>query len=79
MAAGLILMNALLGAGDAKRVMMVSILSQWLVFLPLAYVAGPVLGWGLSGIWALQAFYRAVQAGIFTHMWRRGDWAHIKV
>lgn len=76
---GLILMNALLGAGAAKRVMMVSILSQWVVFLPLAYWIGPHMGFGLLGIWLCQGGYRLLQSVIFGFMWQYGDWANIKV
>ena len=44
---GMVLMQSLLGAGDTRRVMMVSICNQWLLFLPVAYLVGPVLGFGL--------------------------------
>jgi len=76
---GLVLLNALLGAGDAKRVMIVSILAQWLVFLPLAYLAGPILGYGLFAIWCLQAGYRILQSIIFAIIWRGRKWATIKI
>ncbi len=78
-AAGLVLMSALLGAGDARRVMLVSVTTQWLVFLPLAYLVGPLLGFGLLGIWALQSLYRVAQAFIYVGFWRGGRWARIKV
>ena len=78
-AVGLVLMNALLGAGDSKRVMLVSIGSQWGLFLPLAYLFGPVLGFGLLTIWILQSGYRAFQAVIFTVVWIRGKWVDIKL
>jgi multidrug resistance protein, MATE family len=76
---GMVMMHALLGAGDAKRVMKVAVLAQWAGFLPLAYLAGPVLGFGLAFIWCLQVGYRAAMAGVFTHFWIRRDWARIKV
>jgi len=76
---GLILMNALLGAGDAKRVMIVSITLQWGLFLPVAYVLGPVLGFGLLAIWIAQGSYRIAQAIIFFFIWRKGRWANIRV
>jgi MATE family multidrug resistance protein len=78
-ALGIILMHALLGAGDARRVMLVSVGVQWLLFLPLAYVVGPVLGFGLTALWVLQGGYRGVQAGIFFSFWRRRGWARIQV
>ena len=78
-AIGMVLMHALLGAGDSKRVMMVSITTQWILFLPVAYLAGPILGYGLLVLWVLQGMYRAVQAGIFAQFWRRREWASIRV
>jgi len=78
-AIGMVLMNALLGAGDSRRVMMVSIVMQWLLFLPLAYVVGPVMGWGLLGIWVLQGCYRLCLGLVFAGMWRGRRWAGIQV
>jgi MATE family, multidrug efflux pump len=78
-AVGLVLMNALLGAGDTKRVMRVSIGLQWLLFLPLAYLVGPVLGFGLLGIWILQGGYRGLMAATFFLLWCRGHWTKIEV
>jgi putative MATE family efflux protein len=78
-AISLILMHGLLGAGDSRRVMAVSISSQWLIFLPLAYLAGPVMGLGLVGIWVLQGVYRSAQALVFLGFWRGGRWADIAV
>jgi Na+-driven multidrug efflux pump len=76
---GMVLMHSLLGAGDARRVMLVAVGVQWLVFLPLAYLIGPVIGLGLTAIWILQASYRLLQSGIFVLFWTRRRWAHIAV
>jgi len=76
-AVGLVLMNALLGAGDARRVMLVSVGCQWLIFLPLAYLTGPVLGFGLLGVWALNMLYRSLVSGVFVVLWRQRAWARI--
>ena len=76
---GMIMMHALLGAGDARRVMLITVGMQWIVFLPLAYVVGPVLGFGLLAIWVLQGTYRGIQAGILTRLWVKRGWATIEV
>lgn len=78
-AIGFAFMHGLLGAGDAKRVMLVSIGTQWLIFLPLAFIVGPVLGYGLLGVWLLQGGSRGIQAFLFTQMWRGRKWQHINV
>lgn len=76
---GMVLQNALLGAGAARQVAKVSIGLQWFLFLPAAYVVGPVLGFGLFEVWACQVAYRLLQAGVFATLWRRRGWATIEV
>jgi Na+-driven multidrug efflux pump len=78
-AVGIVLMHSLMGAGDVHRVMRLSISCQWLYFLPVAYVVGPVLGYGLMAVWLLNISYRALLASVFAVMWHRGKWASIKV
>lgn len=77
--AGMTLFNAHLGAGDSRPVMVISIVTQWLLYLPLAYWLGPVLGHGLLSIWLLQIAYRWLQAGLFALSWARGHWARVEV
>lgn len=76
---GLVLLHALLGAGDNRRAMLISVGLQWGLFLPVAYLVGPVLGFGLLGIWIAQISYRAIQAGVFAMIWRSGRWRDIRV
>lgn len=76
---GMVLMNALIGAGDTRRSMWISILAQWAFFLPLAYLVGPVWGFGLLGVWILNAIYRAGQALVCAHQWHRRKWAGIDI
>lgn len=77
--AGLILMNALLGAGDTRRVALTSIGLQWLLFLPGAWLLGPVFGFGLLAVWSAQLVYRAIQAVVFIRLWQGEAWARIEV
>lgn len=76
---GLVLLNSLLGAGAAGQVMRVSIITQWLIGLPLAWLVGPYLGWGLIWIWITNGLYRVIQAGLFAMIWQRRNWVHIKI
>lgn len=77
--AGPVLSMALIGAGASRVSMNVAVGTQWLLFLPAAFVAGPVLGCGLSGIWAAQTVYRLIQAGILAAIWKRARWFEISV
>ena len=78
-ALGFAFMHGLLGAGDAKGVLYISVGVQWLVFLPLAFLVGPVLGYGLLGIWLLQGATRAVQSASYLLKWQRREWQSIAV
>jgi putative MATE family efflux protein len=73
-ALGFSFMHGLLGAGDAKRVMVVSVGVQWLLFLPAAFLIGPVLGYGLLAIWVMQGIGRTLQSAIFVASWQGRSW-----
>ena len=78
-ALGMILLNALLGVGAAKSVMVVAVGLQWLLFLPAAYLVGPYWGLGLNAVWAAMIVYRGVQTGTFAWLWQKRGWVNIKV
>ncbi|MDR3419006.1 MAG: MATE family efflux transporter [Nevskia sp.] len=76
---GFILMQALLGVGASRPVMLVSVGLQWGLFLPLAYLLGVALSLGLTPIWGAMTTYRAAQTLILISLWRGRRWARIKV
>jgi Na+-driven multidrug efflux pump len=76
---GMVLMNGLMGAGDTRRSMWITVTAQWAFFLPLAYVVGPVLGFGLLGIWILNGIYRAGQALVCAQQWHSRKWTGIDI
>ena len=73
---GLILMHALFGVGAARLVMSVSVGLQWLLFLPLAWLLGPVWGLGLTAIWLAMTAYRGLQSLVLAAAWERRRWIH---
>ena len=76
---GMVLMNSLMGAGATKTAMLWSTSLQWLLFLPLAYLVGPVAGFGLVAVWAANVGYRQLQSLVFASLWARGSWQNLKV
>jgi len=76
---GSVLMNALLGAGASKMVMFVSVILQWGLFLPVAFLLGPVLGFGMSAVWIAQVAYRCLQGLVFASIWRSRKWINLEV
>ncbi len=75
----MIFMQSLLGAGDSKRVMYVTVPAHWLFFLPLVYIVGPTLGFGLLGIWIVQIVYRLLLGATLLILWSGKKWATIKI
>jgi len=78
-AAGIILSQALLGAGATSLVMKISISLQWGFFLPAAYLIGPMLGFGLTAIWVFQMLQRLLLALSLAYHWRQRRWATIRI
>ncbi len=77
-AIALVLMSALQGAGAAKQTMVVGIVLQWGVFLPIAYVLGPIYGMSLTAIWVAQMGYRLLQMIWFIIFWNQREWQSLK-
>jgi multidrug resistance protein, MATE family len=77
--AGMVLMNALIGAGDTRRSMWISLVWQWLFYLPLAWLTGPVLGFGLLAVWIVNSAYRVGQAINCGTTWAGREWATIRI
>lgn len=75
----IVLSSALLGAGAARTVLVVSLTTQWVFFLPAAYLIGPVLGWGLLAVWIGQWVQRLVTGVIFGIIWQRRQWVSIRI
>lgn len=71
--------NALLGVGDARRVAAISISTQWIFFLPTAYLGVTKMGWGLNFLWGLYVFQRVLQGLLFARLWHGGKWKQIKL
>jgi len=78
-AAGMILTQALFGAGNPRFVMFVEVLLHFFVLLPVAYGMGVVLDFGLIGVWSSAAVYVLLLTLIMALKFRQGDWKHIKL
>lgn len=76
---GTVLMNALVGAGATRRVMLIATGMQWLLFLPAVWLVGPTLGFGMLAIWIAQIVYRQLQTLAFVAEFRRGRWKRLEL
>jgi MATE family multidrug resistance protein len=78
-AAGMILTQALFGAGDTKFVMIAELLLHFLCLVPLAYVLGVTLGLGLLGLWIAAVVYVLGLTIAMVAKFRLGGWKSIQL
>jgi MATE family multidrug resistance protein len=78
-AVGMILTQALFGAGNTRFVMVVELILHFCVFVPLAWVFGITLKMGLIGIWWAGVVYAVLLAAVMTYKFRSGDWKKIRL
>lgn len=77
---GYMLAMLLNGAGDVKKVTWINLVTQWLILVPGVWLAGPVLGLGLLGMWLVhQLPFRFGHVFIFGWFWKRGGWAKVSI
>jgi len=76
---GVVLTNAMIGAGYVKAVMVVSLALQWGIFLPLCYVWGVHYEGGLLVLWIAMGIWRGLLAATMYLLFKRGGWSRVMV
>jgi putative MATE family efflux protein len=78
-ATGMILTQALFGAGETRYVMMVEMGLHFGCLVPLAWLFGMTLNLGLLGVWSATAVYGLLLAAFMTVKFARGGWKKTRV
>lgn len=78
-AVGMILTQALFGAGNSRFVMIVELILHFTCLVPLAWLLGITLDLGLVGIWSAAVVYVVALSSIMTWKFWRGDWKEIRL
>jgi putative MATE family efflux protein len=78
-ATGMILTQALFGAGNSRFVMIVELILHFGCLVPLAWLLGVELHLGLVGIWSAAFAYVILLTTVMVYKFRSGDWKSIKV
>jgi putative MATE family efflux protein len=78
-AVGMILTQALFGAGDTKYVMAVEVALHFGCLVPFAWIFGVILNGGLVGVWSSAGLYALLLATLMSIRFARGSWKHLKV
>jgi putative MATE family efflux protein len=76
-AVGMILTQALFGAGNSRFVMIVELILHFTCLVPLAYILGITLGGGLVGIWTAAVVYVVLLSSAMVWKFASGDWKTI--
>ena len=78
-AVGMILTQALFGAGNTRFVMIVELILHFCCLVPLAWLLGLTFGFGLVGIWSAALVYVVLLTAVMVWKFRSGDWKAIKL
>ena len=74
-----VLSGALQGAGDTKVTMWISIVSHWIIRLPLAWLLAVYMGMGANGAWIAMAASATISAIAVAVRFQSGGWVNRKV
>jgi putative MATE family efflux protein len=70
----IVIINALRATGDARFPIQIAACSQWLLSVPLCWLFGITLGWGLTGIWIAMMIEEWLRGLLMYRRWKRRDW-----
>ncbi|RAJ92193.1 putative MATE family efflux protein [Larkinella arboricola] len=76
---GMVISQALNGAGDTRTPTIINVVCFWIIEVPLAYVLANSLEWGPSGVFWSVAFSESLLAVIAVLVFRRGRWKLVQV
>jgi multidrug resistance protein, MATE family len=77
--AAIVWTQALFGAGNTKFVMFVEFGLHFFCLVPLAYLGGVVLGWGVFGVWTGAFVYILLLCAIMGWKFAEGRWKEIRI
>jgi putative MATE family efflux protein len=75
----LVLTQALFGAGNTRFVMFVEFGLHFFCLVPLAYVCGVTMGWGVLGVWTGAFVYILLLCSIMGWKFAEGGWKEIRI
>lgn len=78
-AVGMILTQALFGAGNTRFVMIVELILHFGCLVPLAWFLGITAGFGLVGIWSAALAYVVLLTAAMVVKFKSGDWKAIRL
>lgn len=78
-ATAMIINGALRGAGDTRTVMILSFVPLFLYRVPVVYLVGYVLEWGMVAVWTVLSIDLLIRGVIVFTRFMHGGWAKIRI
>lgn len=75
----LVFLGVLRGAGDTKWPFYLALIGNWLIRIPLFYLAIFHWGWGIREIWYITVLQWLIMASLAFWRFLQGDWQHKEV
>lgn len=79
MGAAIVSGASLRGAGDTMPALVYTLVSQWIIRLPAAYLLAFTLGYDILGIWAALVVFSALQGLLTVRKFATGEWKHREI
>ncbi|GAB2780185.1 MATE family efflux transporter [Rhabdobacter roseus] len=76
---GMVVVQAINGAGDTRTPIYLNLICFWLIEIPVAYLLALVLEWGPVGVFASVPIGESILAILAILVFRRGRWKLVKV
>lgn len=76
---GMVMTQALNGAGDTRTPTMINFICFWLFQVPLAYILAKVVGMGTTGAFIAFPVAEIMIAAVSYYFFKKGKWKEIKV
>ena len=74
----LIFLGAYIGVGASNLILVLCIIFQWGLFIPISFLVGPVLGYGIVAIWIATVFIHLIKLVTITLLWSNQNWNKIR-
>lgn len=71
--------STLQAAGATAQAMRLSIISQWLVQLPLAFLLAKAFNLGVTGVWLTFPITNLIMSAVYLTVFFKGKWKHKKI
>ncbi|WP_246317479.1 MATE family efflux transporter [Paenibacillus agri] len=78
-ACNMVLISSLNAAGDVRFPVLIGIISMWGISVPMAFLFGVVLHFGLAGIWLAFAIDEWIRALMMFYRWRKQAWKRLVI